>query len=371
MDIKYDYLIVGTGLFASVFAYHAKKLGKKCLMIDKRSHLGGNIYCEDVDSINVHKYGAHIFHTSNKEVWQFVNLFVEFNRFTNSPLANYKDVLYNLPFNMNTFSKLWGVKTPQQAKEKLEEQRLSYAHIETPANLEEQALKLCGDDIYYAFIKEYTEKQWGRSAKELPAFIIKRVPFRFTYDNNYFNDDYQGIPKGGYNKLINGLLEGVEVKLNTNYFDHKDELDKLADTVLFTGRIDELFNYEFGVLEYRSLSFEHERLDIEDFQGNAVVNYNERSVPYTRIIEHKHFEFGNQPFTVITREYPSEFTGNNEPYYPVNDDKNMQIYSKYKEKANLNGKLLLGGRLAQYAYFDMDDTVEAALRLVKKELYNL
>ena len=236
---------------------HAKKMGKKCLMIDKRSHLGGNIYCEDVDSINVHKYGAHIFHTSNKEVWQFVNSFVEFNRFTNSPLANYKDVLYNLPFNMNTFSKLWGVETPQQAKEKLEEQRQRYAHIETPANLEEQALKLCGDDIYYAFIKEYTEKQWGRSAKELPAFIIKRIPFRFTYDNNYFNDDYQGIPKGGYNKLINGLLEGVEVKLNTNYFDHKAELDKFADTVLFTGRIDELFNYEFGVLEYRSLSFEH------------------------------------------------------------------------------------------------------------------
>lgn len=366
-QIKYDYLIVGTGLFAAVFAYHAKKQGKSCLMIEKRSHLGGNIYCENIDSINVHKYGAHIFHTSNKEVWQFVNSFVEFNRFTNSPLANYKGVLYNLPFNMNTFNKLWGVNTPQQAKEKLEEQRRRFAHINEPQNLEEQALKLCGEDVYYTFIKEYTEKQWGRSATELPAFIIQRIPFRFTYDNNYFNDDYQGIPKGGYNKLIDGLLDGIEIRLNTNYFENKAELDDLADKILFTGRIDEFFNYEFGELEYRGLFFEHERLDIEDFQGNAVVNYNERNVPYTRIIEHKHFEFGRQPFTVITREYPGEFANDNEPYYPVNNQQNTQIYLKYKEKAESNSKLLLGGRLAQYAYFDMDDTVEASLNLAKKE----
>lgn len=365
---KYDYLIVGTGIFGSVFAYLAKQKGKSCLLIDKREHIGGNIYCDNINSINVHKYGAHIFHTSNKEVWNFVNSFVEFNHYINSPLAHYKGKIYNLPFNMNTFSKLWEVNTPSEAKAKIEEQRSKYNNILEPANLEEQALKLCGEDIYCTFIKEYTEKQWGRSATELPAFIIKRIPFRFTYDNNYFNDIYQGIPIGGYNKLIEGLLSGIEIKLKTNYLENREYFDSIANKIIFTGCIDEFFEYEFGKLEYRGLHFEHEHLDIDNFQGNAVVNYNERKVPYTRILEHKHFEFGTQSTTVITREYPGEYAKDNEPYYPINDTRNTQIYNKYKEKSQQYPQLLFGGRLGQYAYFDMDDSVEAAMKLAEKEL---
>ncbi|WP_165026028.1 MULTISPECIES: UDP-galactopyranose mutase [unclassified Dysgonomonas] len=364
----YDYLVVGTGIFGAVFAYMAKQKGKTCLLIDKRPHTGGNIYCDSINSINVHKYGAHIFHTANKEVWDFVNSFVEFNHYINSPLANYEGKLYNLPFNMNTFCKLWGVNTPAEAMIKLEEQRKNYADIVEPANLEEQALKLCGEDIYNIFIKGYTEKQWGRSALELPAFIIKRIPFRFTFDNNYFNDPYQGIPKGGYNKLTDGLLEGIEVRLDTNYFYDRDYFDSLAEKVIFTGRIDEFFGFEYGELEYRGLHFEHKCLETDNYQGNAVVNYNERKVPYTRIIEHKHFEFGTQPTTVITHEYPGEFAKDNEPYYPINDERNTVIYKKYKEKADQIPHLYIGGRLGQYAYFDMDDSVEAAMNLAKKEL---
>ena len=368
MKKEFDYLIVGAGLFGSVFANEARKKGKKCLLIDKRSHIGGNLYCENYEGIQIHKYGAHIFHTSNKKVWDYVNDLVSFNRYTNSPLAYYKGEIYNLPFNMNTFNKLWGVNTPAEAKARIEEQRARYSHIEEPANLEEQALKLCGDDIYRILIKGYTEKQWGRAATELPAFIIRRLPFRFTYDNNYFNDLYQGIPVGGYNKLITALLEGCEGRTNTDYFSDRSYFDKLADKILFTGCIDEYFNYEFGALDYRSLRFEHEYLDIDNFQGNAVVNYNEREVPYTRIIEHKHFEFGTQPVTVITREYPKEFTKGDEPYYPVNDEKNSDTYRKYSEKAGQTPRVIFGGRLAQYAYFDMDDTVEAALKLTEQEL---
>ena len=330
---KYDYLIVGAGLFGSVFAHEAKKRGKNCLVIDKREHIGGNIYCQETEGINVHKYGAHIFHTDNREVWEYVNSFVEFNRFTNSPVANYRGELYNLPFKMNTFYRLWGVKTPAEAKARIEEQRGEYAHIETPANMEEQALKLCGKDIYEKLIKGYTEKQWGRSAKELPSFIIKRIPFRFIYDNNYFNDLYQGIPKGGYNRLIEGLLEGIEVRLETDYFSNREEFDSCAEKILFTGCIDEFFNYQCGELEYRSLKFEHKHLDIEDYQGNAVVNYTEREIPYTRVIEHKHFEFGKQPTTVISREYSAEWKPGLEPYYPVNDEANGALYAEYKKLA--------------------------------------
>ena len=365
---KYDYLIVGAGLFGAVFAHEAKKTHKKCLVIDKRSHRGGNIYCKKKNDINVHKYGAHIFHTDNKEVWDYVNSFVEFNRFTNSPIATFEGKLYNLPFNMQTFYQLWGVKTPAEAKAKIEEQRAEYAHIEVPANLEEQALKLCGKDIYRALIKGYTEKQWGRSCTELPAFIIKRIPFRFTFNNNYFNDAYQGIPKGGYNPLIDALLEGTEVKLNTNYFDDREKWDQIADHILFTGCLDEFFDYQCGHLEYRSLRFEEKELDIEDFQGNAVINYTEREVPYTRVIEHKHFEFGTQPTTIITYEYPDNFEKGKEPYYPVNDQRNGEMVKKYKELAAQQSRVIFGGRLGQYAYADMDDTVAAALALAKKHL---
>lgn len=366
---KYDYLIVGAGLFGSVFAHLMQEQGKSCLVIDKRDHIGGNIYCEDIDGINVHKYGAHIFHTSNKEVWDFVNKHIVFNRYTNSPLACYKGEIYNLPFNMNTFNKLWNVTTPTEAKVKIEQERNKFSHITKPKNLEEQALTLCGEEIYLKFIKGYTEKQWGRLATDLPPFIIKRIPFRFKYDNNYFNDPYQGIPIGGYNKLIESLLQGIEVKLGCNYFDHKVELDKIATKIVFTGCIDELFNYEFGALEYRGLRFEHKKLnDTNDFQGNAVINYNEAEIPYTRIIEHKHFEFGNQNFTVITKEYPQEHKLGEEPYYPINNERNNSIYQKYKEKAKQEKNLILGGRLAQYAYFDMDDTVAAAMMIAKKEL---
>lgn len=362
----YDYLIVGAGLFGAVFAHEAKKAGRRCLVIDKRNHRGGNIYCEEIHGINVHKYGAHIFHTDNKEVWEYVNSFVEFNRYTNCPVATFEGKLYNLPFNMNTFYQLWGVKTPAEAQAKIEEQRQEYAHISEPANLEEQALKLCGKDIYHCLIKGYTEKQWGRSAKELPSFIIKRLPFRFTFDNNYFNDAYQGIPKGGYNQLIDSLLEGIEVRLETNYFDNREVWDEVADNILFTGCIDEFFDYQCGHLEYRSLRFEHKELEVENFQGNAVVNYTEREVPYTRIIEHKHFEFGSQPSTVITYEYPDSFESGKEPYYPVNDEKNTEILKAYKKLAESRKNVLFGGRLAQYAYADMDDTIAAALELSRQ-----
>ena len=368
----YDYLIVGAGLFGAVFAYKARQQGKKCLVIDRRLHLGGNIYCEKIEGINVHKYGAHIFHTSNKEVWDFVNSIVEFNRYTNSPVANYKGKLYNLPFNMNTFYQMWEVTTPAEAVAKLNEQkaeaiaRMKAQGISEPRNLEEQAQLLIGKDIYETLIKGYTEKQWGRKCTELPAFIIKRIPFRFIYDNNYFNDSYQGIPKGGYNALIDALLEGTEVRLNTNYFSNRNELDALADNILFTGCIDQFFDYQCGHLEYRSLRFEHKQLETEDFQGNAVVNYTEREVPYTRIIEHKHFEFGTQPTTVITYEYPDDFAPGKEPYYPINDKRNTEMMSQYKKLASERKDVLFGGRLAQYAYADMDDTVAAALALCKK-----
>lgn len=361
---QYDYLIVGAGLFGSVFAHEAKAAGKRCLVVDKRPHTGGNIYCEDIDGIHVHTYGAHIFHTDRAEVWKYVNRLVEFNRYTNSPLALFDGKLYNLPFNMNTFYRLWGVRTPQEAKAKLEEQRAAYAHIETPRNLEEQALKLCGKDIYLRLIKGYTEKQWGRPATELPAFIIKRIPFRFTFDNNYFDDPYQGIPIGGYNKLTDALLEGIEVRTSTNYFEQRQELDRMAGKILYTGCIDEYFDYCFGRLEYRSLRFEHKRPDDTDnYQGNAVVNYCEREVPYTRLIEHKHFEYGTQPFTVITYEYPDSFEPGKEPYYPVNDERNMRIFGQYQALARQQSRVLFGGRLAQYTYADMDDTVAAALAL--------
>ena len=367
---KYDYLVVGAGLFGAVFAHEAKKAGKRCLVIDKRMHSGGNIHCEEVDGIRVHQYGAHIFHTDNKEVWDYVNRFVEFNRFTNSPLACFGGRLYNMPSNMNTFYQLWGVKTPAEARAKIDEQRGAYASAGEPANLEEQALRLCGRDIYETLIKGYTEKQWGRPATELPAFIIKRVPFRFTFDNNYFNDAYQGIPKGGYNVLTDALLDGIEVRLGEDYFSCRTEWDNVAERILFTGCIDEFFDFRFGRLEYRSLRFEHEHLDVEDFQGNAVVNYTGREVPYTRVIEHKHFEFGTQPTTVVTYEYPDTFSPGKEPYYPVNDRRNTGILLRYQELAARQDKVLFGGRLGQYVYADMDDTVAAALALCRQELRN-
>ena len=368
MEKEYDYLVVGAGLFAAVFVHQAVEAGKRCLVIDKRQHIGGNIYCEEVGGIPIHKYGAHIFHTSNKEVWEYVNRFVTFNRYTNSPLANSGGILYNLPFNMNTFNKLWGVNTPAEAKDKINQQRREYAHLKNPNNLEEQALTLCGHDIYEKLIKGYTEKQWGRLASDLPAFIIKRLPFRFTYDNNYFDDLYQGIPETGYNDLIQKLLKGADIRLNTNYFEARSELDALAHHILFTGCIDEFFDFKFGQLEYRSLRFEDEYLDVENYQGNAVVNYCDKEVPFTRLIEHKHFVFGNQPHTVITREYPMTFELGCEPYYPVNDEKNMGIYNAYKELSLNYPNVLFGGRLAQYSYFDMDDTVAAAIALAKKTL---
>lgn len=365
---QYDFLIVGAGLFGSVFAHEAKLAGKKCLVIDKREHIGGNIYCNEVEGVKVHQYGAHIFHTDNKEVWDYVNQFITMNRFTNSPLANYQGKLYNLPFNMHTFYQLWGVRTPQEAQAKLDEQRAEYAHIENPANLEEQALKLCGKDVYEILIKGYTEKQWGRLAKDLPAFIIKRLPFRFVYDNNYFNDTYQGVPVEGYNALIESLLEGVEVKLNTNFFDQRKALESIAENVLFTGCIDEYFDYCFGRLDYRSLKFEHKLFETDNFQGNAVINYTEREIPYTRVIEHKHFEFGRQAKTVVTYEYPDDFAPGKEPYYPVNDERNTQLCSKYKELAGKCRNVYFGGRLAQYIYADMDDTIAEALKLSKELL---
>lgn len=364
---KYDYLIVGAGLFGSVFAHEATKAGKKCLVIDKRNHLGGNVFCEEVSGINVHKYGAHIFHTNDKKIWNYVNSFVEFNRYTNSPIANFKGELYNLPFNMNTFYQLWKVKTPEEAKVKIKEQ-VDKLNIKNPKNLEEQALSLVGTDIYEKLIKGYTEKQWGRKAVDLPAFIIKRLPVRFTFDNNYFNDKYQGIPIGGYNKLIEGLLDKVETKTNVDFFEKKDYYEALADKIVFTGKIDEYFNFDFGKLEYRSLEFEHQILDVSNYQGNAVVNYTEAEIPYTRIIEHKHFEFGKQEKTVITKEFPKEWTKGDEPYYPVNDEKNSLIYNKYKKQATLKRNTIFGGRLAEYKYYDMHQVIASALTRVKKEL---
>ncbi len=366
--MKYDYLIVGAGLFGSVFACEMKKQGKTCLVIDKRNHIAGNIYTEEVNGIRVHKYGAHIFHTSNREVWKYVNELAEFNHYINSPVARYKDELYNLPFNMNTFSKLWNVKTPKEAQEKIKEQ-IRELNITEPKNLEEQALSLVGTDIYEKLIKGYTEKQWGRSCTDLPAFIIRRLPVRFIYDNNYFNDPYQGIPIGGYTAIVEKLLEGMEVRLNTEYKSFKESTEDTFDRILYTGMIDEYFDYCYGALSYRSLRFETELLEGEEnYQGNAVVNYTEREVPYTRIIEHKHFEFGKQPDTVITKEYPATWEKGDEPYYPINNDETAALFEKYRALAKEAGNVIFGGRLGQYKYYDMDKTIEAALAMVKEEL---
>ena len=377
MNGRYDYLIVGSGLYGATFAYRAKQMGKKCIVIDKRSHLGGNIYCEHIEGINVHKYGAHIFHTSNKQVWEFVNSIVEFNHYTNSPIANYKGKQYNLPFNMNTFYQMWGVLTPEEAKAKVEEQKaeaiaaMKAAGVTEPRNLEEQALMLIGKDVYEALIKGYTEKQWGRKCTELPAFIIKRLPVRFIHDNNYFNDRYQGIPIGGYNKLIDGLLEGVETKTNADFFADRQYWESIADRIVYTGAIDEYFDYKFGKLEWRTVSFEEEILDTPNYQGNAVMNYTEAEVPYTRIIEHKHFEmFGQEvydcPKTVISREYSTEYKDGMEPYYTVNDERNNALADQYRELAALEKNVIFGGRLAEYKYYDMAPIVEKVLNMVIK-----
>lgn len=361
--MQYDYLIVGSGLFGAVMACELTRKGKKCLVIDKREHIGGNIYTERIAGMNVHKYGAHIFHTNNKMVWDYVNSFVEFNRYTNSPVANYKGRLYNLPFNMNTFYQMWGVITPAEAQQRIAEQRRAVGRHE-PRNLEEQAVALVGEDIYRTLIKEYTEKQWGRKATELPAFIIKRLPVRFTFDNNYFNDRYQGIPIGGYTCLVEKLLEGVEVRLEVDYCVGRAELDQLADRVIYTGEIDRYFDYCYGELNYRSLRFEHELLEgVDNYQGNAVVNYTSSDVPYTRIIEHKHFEFGTQPDTVISREYSQEWKKGDEPYYPVNDLQNGMLYARYKVLADQQERVAFGGRLAEYKYYDMHQVIECALKL--------
>ena len=365
---KYDYLVVGAGLFGATFAYEATKRGKRCLVIDKRSHTGGNIYCEKIEGINVHKYGAHIFHTSNKEVWEYVNQFAEFNNYINSPVAVYKDELYNLPFNMNTFSKMWNIKTPSEAKAIIEGQ-IKDLNIGEPKNLEEQALSLVGTDVYEKLIKGYTEKQWQRDCKDLPAFIIKRLPLRFTYDNNYFSDRYQGIPIGGYNQIIDKMLSGIEVRLDTDYFALENR-EEIAEKTVFTGQIDSFFDYKLGVLEYRSVRFENEVLDTDNYQGNAVVNYTEREVPYTRVIEHKHFEFGTQPKTVISREYSSEWKIGDEPYYPVNNDKNNSLYVEYEKLATERKNVIFGGRLGGYKYYDMDKVIISALDTVKKEFSN-
>ncbi len=363
----FDYVIIGAGLFGATFAHQAKQAGKKCLVIDKRFHIGGNIYCKDVDGINVHYYGAHIFHTNDKNIWNFVNSFVEFNRYTNSPVANYEGKLYNLPFNMNTFYQLWGAITPDEAQQKIKEQ-IASLNITEPQNLEEQALKLVGPDIYEKLIKGYTEKQWGRKATELPAFIIKRLPVRFTFDNNYFNDKYQGIPIGGYNKLSEGLLDGIEVRLNTNFFDDVEYFKSLGTKIVYTGPLDEYYAFQFGELEYRSLRFEHKQLEQENFQGNAVVNYTEAHIPYTRILEHKHFEFGTQPHTVITYEYPATWEKGMEPYYPMNDEKNTKRFKQYTALSEAETGVLFGGRLAEYRYYDMHQVIGSALVKAKGEL---
>jgi len=363
---KYDYLIVGSGLFGSVFAHEAIKRGKRCLVVERRNHIGGNVYCENIDGINVHKYGAHIFHTSNREVWEYINQFAEFNNYINSPIAIYENEVYNLPFNMNTFSRMWGIKTPAEAKAKIAQQ-VAEAGIKEPKNLEEQAISLVGYDIYEKLVKGYTEKQWGRSCRDLPAFIIKRLPLRFTYDNNYFNDRWQGIPIGGYTPIIEKLLEGSEVMLNTDYFTFIKENPGIAEKTVFTGMLDEFFGYSLGHLEWRSLRFETEELDIDNFQGNAVVNYTSRDIPWTRIIEHKHFEFGSQPTTVITREYPLEWEPGVEPYYPINDEKNEILANRYRELADKCENVIFGGRLGRYKYYDMDEIIASALEAVRKE----
>ena len=375
--MKYDYLVVGAGLYGAVFAYEAKKKGKTCLVIDKRDHIAGNIYCENIHDINVHKYGAHIFHTSDKKIWEYVNQFAEFNNYINSPVARYKDELYNLPFNMNTFSKMWNIATPQEAKDIIASQ-IADLNITEPKNLEEQALSLVGKDVYEKLIKGYTEKQWGRDCSELPSFIIKRLPVRFTYDNNYFNALYQGVPIGGYTEMVNKMLDGIEVRLSCDYFENKEELENIAEKIIFTGPIDKYYGYKFGELEYRSLRFETEELDVENYQGNAVVNYTEYEVPYTRIIEHKHFEYGpslgkiaegkTAQKTIITKEYPDKWIQGKEPYYTMNDEKNTSLYSKYKELADKDSKVIFGGRLGQYKYFDMDKVIIEALKCVKEEL---
>lgn len=367
ISVKYDYLIVGAGLFGAVFAYEAKKRNKRCLVIDKRSHVGGNVYTENVDGINVHKYGAHIFHTNSKHIWEYINQFAEFNHYINAPIANYKGEIYNLPFNMNTFNKLWGVITPQEAKAKIQEQ-IQHLNITDPQNAEEQALKLVGYDVYNKLVKGYTEKQWGRPATEIPAFIIRRLPLRFTYDNNYFNDPYQGIPIGGYTQIVEKMLDGVDVQLNTDFYAEYRDYKKIADKLVFTGMIDQYFDYCYGVLEYRSLHFEHQHLhDVDNYQGNAVVNYTDAETPYTRIIEHKHFEFGNQNHTYITKEYPKNWDKGDEPYYPINDQRNTELYQKYLELSKEDPDVIFGGRLGSYRYYNMDQVIAAALKTVKDE----
>lgn len=366
--MKYDYLIVGSGLYGATFAYMAKQKGKKCLVIDRRPQLGGNIYCDNVEGINVHKYGAHIFHTSNKTLWDFVNSFIPFNHYINSPVANYKGELYNLPFNMNTFYQMWGVKTPSEAIAKIEEQKkeaVSSLNGREPVNLEEQALSLVGRDIYEKLVKGYTEKQWGRKCTDLPTCIIKRLPVRLTFDNNYFNDAYQGIPIGGYNKLIDGLLDGIETRINTDFFDNRFEWENIAEKIVFTGKIDEFYDYRFGKLEYRTVSFETEILSEQNYQGNAVINYTEAGIPYTRVIEHKHFEPENPSYvkniTVISREYSTEWKERMESFYPINDERNSELYKKYQFLANSEKKVIFGGRLAEYKYYDMDDVLEKCI----------
>ena len=372
MSKKYDYLVVGAGLYGAVFAHEAKKAGKSVLVIDKRPNIAGNVFTEDVEGIHVHKYGAHIFHTNNKKVWRYITQFAEFNRFTNSPVANYKGELFSMPFNMYTFNKMWGVVTPEEAAKKIEEQRKEITG--EPQNLEEQAISLVGRDIYEKLVKGYTEKQWGRDCKDLPAFIIKRLPVRLTFDNNYFNALYQGIPMGGYTKMVEKILEGIEVRLNTDYLEHRKELDALAKKIVYTGPIDAFFNYKLGTLEYRSVRFENETLDISNFQGNAAVNYTDRETPWTRIIEHKWFEFGKDeegneiPKTIISREFSSEWKPGDEAYYPVNDEKNSKLYAEYKKLADAEKKVIFGGRLGEYKYYDMDAVIASVLEMCEREI---
>ncbi|OUQ46831.1 UDP-galactopyranose mutase [Lachnoclostridium sp. An118] len=371
MKKKYDYLIVGAGLFGAVFANEMFQKGKSCLVIEKRDHIGGNIYTQNMNGINVHLYGAHIFHTNNLKIWNYIQQFAEFNRYTNSPVAKYKNELYNLPFNMNTFSKMWGISTPDEAKKIIEAQKKEIEGV--PQNLEEQAISLVGRDIYEKLVKGYTEKQWGKSATELPAFIIKRLPVRFVYDNNYFNDKYQGIPIGGYTQIVEKMLKGIEVKLGVDYFSDKEKWDELAEKKVFTGMIDQFYDYCYGELEYRSLKFETEQLNVENYQGNAVVNYTEYDIPYTRIIEHKHFEFMCQSdnrcdHTIITKEYPADWNRGDEPYYPVNDEKNTKIYERYKELSMRESNVIFGGRLGMYKYFDMHNVIEEALKCAEREI---
>ncbi len=365
--MKYDFLVVGAGLYGAVFAHEAAAKGRSCLVIDRRDHIAGNIYTREVEGIQVHEYGAHIFHTSDRTIWDYVNQFAEFNHYINSPVAVYKDELYNLPFNMNTFSKMWGIRTPQEAKEIIAGQ-IAGLGITEPRNLEEQALSLVGEDVYWKLVKGYTEKQWGRDCTELPAFIIRRLPLRFTYDNNYFNDRYQGIPVGGYTAMVEKMLQGIEVRLGVDYLEDKEAFDAMADRVVYTGQIDRYFDYQEGVLAYRMVRFEQEVLNCDNYQGNAVVNYTEREVPYTRIIEHKHFEFGTQPKTVISREYPGEWHKGEEPYYPINDEKNNAVYEAYQKLAAAEKHVIFGGRLGEYRYYDMDKVVGRALEMAEREL---